>query len=171
MNANKNLVINEVIFAETFLEEEIREESLFPLGNVYVCESVLDRFNQDVISRRLKAHGKRTVGEYNIWLMSDEERSNIERYMIDGSGNVDGNILFNSEDLLSSREEFWRQYILEEKSLESIENDESVDSYFLDGMVIITTPLRKATLVFMEKTAGQELDYLNLDGIINSGKN
>ncbi len=219
----KEIIIDNIHFQKVDIENFNQDGFLFDLGEIFICPSVTERFTNEVIRKRLRAHGRREVGEYNQWLMTDEEISNIKLFFEhskDGGlrpsndeithamntslpeparwiaseifktnpdmSAIKDDILkylpgheahrlirliesyLNPPDLeiFGSHEDFWEHYIMEEKSLESIENDETIDSQFLDHMIIMTTPRRRATVIYMEDSISRIFDFYALDKIL-----
>lgn len=60
----------------------------------------------------------------------------------------------------------WSDFISEDKTMETIENDETVDSFFGDGSVIMTTPERKATIIYLESRTSRIHSFYKLDRMV-----
>lgn len=201
---------------------------LFDLGVVYACSTILSRFDMETVQKRLRAHAKREVGEYNRWLMTEEEQSDLEhitrepgeaaelpnteelvellaetlpeellwiphdlvegveldlvavktalfKHLDEERAGVFYQMIYNHVSpstkfmygyLQEFGEDFWNDYHMTDKDLESIENDETIDSFFLDDMVVMTTPLRKATIIFMEQNIQKMDEFYMLDRVL-----
>ncbi len=217
-----------IIDGKTFLMMERSDLDtrgfLFDPGTIYVCPLLLERFDRNDIFRRISAHARREVGEYNRWLMTDEELENIEssfrivmemnrppelEELMDRLGRllplelfwiidalyqdhevdmkiverelprhlspadalsvyelIDSYVNPKEEEILEQREEFWNIFVQDEKDIDAIENEETIDSFFLDQMVIMTTPHRKATIIYMDSMINNIDTFYELDRLL-----
>lgn len=159
-------------FYHVYFPDMSEERFLVQPGEIYICDVALEKFEASTFERRIQAHCRREVGEYNQWLMTDEEKSDINYFFQEAINRMEhAGEKETVEQIKENQGWFWESIITEDKDLENIENDMVIESYFMDGMVILSTPRRKATIIYLEKNMDNIDHFYQLDQSIESGEN